>query len=472
MTTGQPTPDSSLIATVALLLSASVSAGGATAHGPDPALSGGPFGQNQVLRFHWRAGSEPPVVIKTAIKAAANDANDTRASKAATFDLRRQRPVIDRLRSGCHVRRQRPGVLHAGRPRRLHDVVPRTGPRLRLGDDEMVRGVRQPTERVLRRRERRPRRIRSCRRPRPSRQLRQRLGLRRRGRPDLLADQAVQRATTGTSSGAATSRGSRSCTTCSSTAAKVLDLSRPVDGPDDRGLADPDRGRRLDDAGRDAQGRRCRCLWTARRQPGPGRTVTLQRRAAGTTTWIAVGTMPAGSVPERMCSPSGPAGRPSTERSSRRRRARASTVTARPPSASMSSVVPRSPDASRLGDPGPMRLIMKGVGCDVRAGPSGGRRSRSLAVALLVSACATARVRPASVGPDRGRPLHPRSRRPRRPGSPSPRDRVAAAHRATGRDAGGRRRRPGHWSARHVHLGRRRLGQPVAAWRADHRRHR
>ena len=73
--------------TIALLVSASVSTGGATAHGPDPALSGGPFAQNQVLRFHWRAGSEPPVVIKDAIKAAANDANDTRASKAATFDF-------------------------------------------------------------------------------------------------------------------------------------------------------------------------------------------------------------------------------------------------------------------------------------------------------------------------------------------------------------------------------------------------
>ena len=74
MTTGSR-PRILAIATVALLLSASVS-GGAIAHGPDPALSGGPFGQNQVLKFHWRAGSEPPVVIKDAIKAAANDANE------------------------------------------------------------------------------------------------------------------------------------------------------------------------------------------------------------------------------------------------------------------------------------------------------------------------------------------------------------------------------------------------------------
>ena len=72
-------------AAAVLLVSSSVLAGGAAAHGPDPALSGGGFGQNQVLRFRWRAGSEPTTVIKTAIKAAANDANDTRASKAATF---------------------------------------------------------------------------------------------------------------------------------------------------------------------------------------------------------------------------------------------------------------------------------------------------------------------------------------------------------------------------------------------------
>lgn len=56
----------------------------AAAHGPDPALSG-TFGQNQELRFRWRSGSEPTAVIKTAIRAAAADANDSRASKAAVF---------------------------------------------------------------------------------------------------------------------------------------------------------------------------------------------------------------------------------------------------------------------------------------------------------------------------------------------------------------------------------------------------
>ena len=59
--------------------------GGAAAHGPDPILAGGLFGQNQDLRFRWRAGSEPTAAIKTAIKTAAVDANASRASKAATF---------------------------------------------------------------------------------------------------------------------------------------------------------------------------------------------------------------------------------------------------------------------------------------------------------------------------------------------------------------------------------------------------
>ena len=72
-------------AAVAVLLGSSLGAGAATAHGPDPALSGGGFSQNQVLRYRWRSGSEPAAVIKTAIKAAAGDANDSRASKAATF---------------------------------------------------------------------------------------------------------------------------------------------------------------------------------------------------------------------------------------------------------------------------------------------------------------------------------------------------------------------------------------------------
>ena len=55
------------------------------AHDPDPFFSGGPFAQNQDLRFRWRAGAEPTASIKAAITAAAADANASRGSKAATF---------------------------------------------------------------------------------------------------------------------------------------------------------------------------------------------------------------------------------------------------------------------------------------------------------------------------------------------------------------------------------------------------
>jgi hypothetical protein len=74
-----------LASVAAALVILSQTFGDAAAHGPDPVLGGGPFGQNQDLRFRWRAGSEPTAAIKTAIKAAAADANATRASKAATF---------------------------------------------------------------------------------------------------------------------------------------------------------------------------------------------------------------------------------------------------------------------------------------------------------------------------------------------------------------------------------------------------
>jgi hypothetical protein len=84
-----------LVAGLALaLVAVPMMAAGAVAHGPDPALSG-TFGANQELRFRWRAGSEPTAVIKAAIRAAAADANDSRGSKAAifTFDSGGPNPI-------------------------------------------------------------------------------------------------------------------------------------------------------------------------------------------------------------------------------------------------------------------------------------------------------------------------------------------------------------------------------------------
>jgi hypothetical protein len=55
------------------------------AHAPDPVLSGGLFAQDQRLGFKWRSGAEPPAAIKTAIRDAAAGINASRASRAATF---------------------------------------------------------------------------------------------------------------------------------------------------------------------------------------------------------------------------------------------------------------------------------------------------------------------------------------------------------------------------------------------------
>ncbi len=70
---------------VAAIACIPITVGDTAAHGPDPMLGGGLFAQNQDLRFRWRAGSVPTAAIQTAIKAAASAANATRASKAATF---------------------------------------------------------------------------------------------------------------------------------------------------------------------------------------------------------------------------------------------------------------------------------------------------------------------------------------------------------------------------------------------------
>jgi hypothetical protein len=71
--------------TAVLLLSiVAIAPPSVAAHGPDPTLSG-VFTDNQDLRFRWRSGSEPTSAIKTAIRAAAADATASRGSKAATF---------------------------------------------------------------------------------------------------------------------------------------------------------------------------------------------------------------------------------------------------------------------------------------------------------------------------------------------------------------------------------------------------
>ena len=57
----------------------------ASAHGPDPVLGSSWWAQDRELTFRWRTGSAPPADIKTAIRAAALDITQTKASRAATF---------------------------------------------------------------------------------------------------------------------------------------------------------------------------------------------------------------------------------------------------------------------------------------------------------------------------------------------------------------------------------------------------
>ena len=57
----------------------------ASAHGPNPTFGGATWSDHQALTFRWRSGSVPPTPIQAAIRAAADDNDDTKASRAATF---------------------------------------------------------------------------------------------------------------------------------------------------------------------------------------------------------------------------------------------------------------------------------------------------------------------------------------------------------------------------------------------------
>ena len=58
---------------------------GVAAHGPDPLLTTQRWNQNQDVRYSWRSGAVPPSAYQTPINAAAADVNRSRGSQAATF---------------------------------------------------------------------------------------------------------------------------------------------------------------------------------------------------------------------------------------------------------------------------------------------------------------------------------------------------------------------------------------------------
>lgn len=72
-------------ATTSGLVLALAMAGGMSAHGPDPLLGGALWAQDQAVTYQWRAGQVPPAWMATAIDNAAADVNRARASRAATF---------------------------------------------------------------------------------------------------------------------------------------------------------------------------------------------------------------------------------------------------------------------------------------------------------------------------------------------------------------------------------------------------
>ena len=443
--------------------------------------SAGEPGRSRPRRSRPRSGRPPPTPTRPA----------HRRRRRSTYDAGGAEP--DRLRHRRDVRGQRPGLLHPERPDRLHDVAARAGPRLRLGHAQVVPGVLEPAQRLLRRRDDRARRVRPRRRPRPPRQLRR--AIRTTRTPSSRPSRGPSRRPAGTCtrSGAATWRRSSSSTTCRPgppstrpawTSPPILTLSASSTAVTRR---------RLDDADRDAQGRRLRLVPAARRQPDHGRTVTLQRRAAGDD-----------DLGDRR-DDAGRRGRRHL-RDARCRRARTPTTarcSRRPSSEGINgdtsptvrvvvfsqceSVAVRRRASTRHASDQEGRTPMRSARCEHRRA---GRCWPSSLVATIVAACDSAE-RGGSAGGSAAAPTRPgptaeptaiggaRDRHPERvrrvlgrPGADGQRRTVDARQRATVGDAGGRGRRAGDRTARLVHLARRRVGQPVAARDPAHGRRR
>ena len=204
-----------------------------------------------------------------------------------------------------------------------------------------------------------------------------------------------------------------------------------------------------------------------------GRTVTLQRRAVGTTTWISRRNDGVRVRHRHLCA-CPIAGRRDRvpSRLLDARRPRASTATVRQPCWSTSPAAAPAPSRSQSRRSRSNAPEHERSGSDVPLDRPTISRSRcSPSRCWLVRALARVRRgrrRRAWSAPRRPPTGRRRSRRPRRLD-----DRVAVEPtEPPAAIARGRGRRPGHRPAGHVHLGRRRLGQPVAAGLADRRRHR
>jgi hypothetical protein len=73
------------VAAAAILAAASLGGAQALAHGPDPLLGSTPWGKDQIVGYQWAAWGVPPAWMATAINAGAADVGQSRNSRAATF---------------------------------------------------------------------------------------------------------------------------------------------------------------------------------------------------------------------------------------------------------------------------------------------------------------------------------------------------------------------------------------------------
>ena len=73
------------VVAAAALGAATLSAGTAVAHGPDPLLGSTPWKQDQIVGYQWAPWGVPPAWMAAAIDAGAKDVEESRNSRAATF---------------------------------------------------------------------------------------------------------------------------------------------------------------------------------------------------------------------------------------------------------------------------------------------------------------------------------------------------------------------------------------------------
>jgi hypothetical protein len=70
---------------VATLVASLFAGAPALAHGPDPLLGTTPWGLDQVVGYQWMSGATPPSWMAAAIDAGAGDIGESKSSRAATF---------------------------------------------------------------------------------------------------------------------------------------------------------------------------------------------------------------------------------------------------------------------------------------------------------------------------------------------------------------------------------------------------